>query len=202
MASSGACNRARRSSARSRMEAELRRGTTSTRGPIGRARASRSFVAAGCCWATLATAALLLPRRATHSRVQLTTDHRAMESKERSRILKAGGQIRDERVWGALAVAHPRRLPVEGHGARPHRRAGTHRARDRRRRQYLVLGSDGFFDVLSNKMIGRIACRMNSSAQKVCNALVAEARKKLSTDDTTVVVVQLGSKGGNNPSSP
>ena len=51
--------------------------------------------------------------------------------------------------------------------------------------KYLVLGSDGFFDVLSNKMIGRIACRMNSSAQKVCNALVAEARKKLSTDDTT-----------------
>ena len=46
----------------------------------------------------------MLLRSESHAQphVQLTTDHRAMESKERSRILKAGGQIKDERVWGAL----------------------------------------------------------------------------------------------------
>ena len=57
--------------------------------------------------------------------------------------------------------------------------------------RYLVLGSDGLFDVLSNKTIARIACKMNSSAQKVCNELQKELRKKPTGDDCTMIVVQL-----------
>ena len=44
--------------------------------------------------------------------------------------------------------------------------------------KYLVMGSDGLFDVLPNKSIARLVGRMNSSAQKVCNELVKEVKKR------------------------
>ncbi len=54
-----------------------------------------------------------------------------------------------------------------------------------------MLGSDGLFDVLANKQIARIACKMTSSAQKVCNELQKELRKKPTGDDCTMLVVAL-----------
>ena len=45
---------------------------------------------------------LLRAEGSSESYVQLTTDHRATESSEQKRILRAGGQITDGRVWGAL----------------------------------------------------------------------------------------------------
>ena len=60
-----------------------------------------------------------------------------------------------------------------------------------RARRYLVLGSDGLFDVLANKAIARVACKMTSSAQKVCNELQKELRKKPTGDDCTMLVVAL-----------
>ena len=58
--------------------------------------------------------------------------------------------------------------------------------------RYLVIGSDGLYDVLKNATIARIGCRMTSSAQKLCNELQKELRKKPTADDTTILVVQLG----------
>ena len=57
--------------------------------------------------------------------------------------------------------------------------------------KYLVIGSDGIFDVLPNKALGRIASKMNSSAQKVCNEIQKELKKKPTSDDTTMIVIQL-----------
>ena len=54
-----------------------------------------------------------------------------------------------------------------------------------------MVGSDGLFDVLSNKAIARVACKMSSAAQKVCNELQKELRKKPTGDDCTMLVVQL-----------
>ena len=54
-----------------------------------------------------------------------------------------------------------------------------------------MVGSDGLFDVLSNKAIARVAAKMNSSAQKVCNELQKELRKKPTGDDCTMVVVSV-----------
>ena len=53
-------------------------------------------------WTGDCRALLLRPEGHAKECVQLTTDHRATESKENSRILKAGGEIKDGRVWGAL----------------------------------------------------------------------------------------------------
>ena len=60
--------------------------------------------------------------------------------------------------------------------------------------RYLVLGSDGLFDVLQNKAIARIACKMNSNAQKVCNELQKELRKKPTGDDCTMVVLHFATQ--------
>ena len=57
--------------------------------------------------------------------------------------------------------------------------------------KYLVLGSDGLFDVLSNKTIARVVGKLSSSAQRVTNELVKELKKKPSGDDVTMLVVQL-----------
>jgi len=54
----------------------------------------------------------------------------------------------------------------------------------------MVLGSDGLFDVLPNKTISRVVGKMGSSAQKVCNELVKEVKKRLGQDDITLMVVQ------------
>ena len=58
------------------------------------------------------------------------------------------------------------------------------------RDKYLIMGSDGLFDVLTNRSIAKLAGKMNSSAQKVLNELVREIKKKPSADDVTLVVVQ------------
>ena len=122
---------------------------------------------------------------------QVTHDHRATDQQERHRILKAGGQITDGRVWGAL-------MPSRTLGDFPWKeKPGLSAEPDiveyelRDEDHYLVMGSDGLFDVLSNKMIAKIACKMTSSAQKVVNELQKELRKKPTGDDCTMLVVQM-----------
>ena len=57
--------------------------------------------------------------------------------------------------------------------------------------KYLVMGSDGVFDVLTNRTIAKITGKMNAAAPKVCNELIKELRKRPGTDDVTLLVVQL-----------
>ena len=144
--------------------------------------------------ASLGDCRALLIRREGHAEecVQMTHDHRATDSRERQRILRAGGQISDGRVWGALMPSRtfgdfPWKDRGPGLSAEPEVMEYEIGAADK----YLVLGSDGLFDVLSNKAIARICSRMNSSAQKVSNELQKELRKKPTGDDTTMLVVQL-----------
>ena len=54
-----------------------------------------------------------------------------------------------------------------------------------------MVGSDGLFDVLTNKAIAKVACKMTASAQKVSNELQKELRKKPTGDDCTMLVVAL-----------
>lgn len=120
---------------------------------------------------------------------------RATEPSEQSRILKAGGSISDGRVWGALIPSRtlgdfPWKDKGPGLSAEPDIFEMEITAEDK----YLILGSDGVFDVLSNKKIAQIVCKMSANAQKVVNELIKELRKKPGTDDVTLLVVQLHAK--------
>ena len=145
--------------------------------------------------ANLGDCRALLLRSQAHpqSMVQLTTDQRATEPAEHKRITSAGGHVVDGRVLGVLIPS--RTLgdfpwkDREGGGAissEPEVIEYAVQPEDK----YLVIGSDGLFDVLSNKMIGRIVCKMGSSAQRVCNEIVKELKKKVTNDDVTILVIQ------------
>ena len=136
---------------------------------------------------------MLLLRGENHHEMcrQMTKDHRATDAEERHRILKEGGQITDGRVWGALIPSRtlgdfPWKVKP-GLSAMPEMIEYEVTEADK----YIVMGSDGLFDVLSNKTIAKIACKMNSSAQKVCNELRKELNKKPTADDVTIIVIQL-----------
>ena len=123
--------------------------------------------------------------------VQLTTDQRATESFEHKRIKEAGGTVTDGRISGALIPSRtlgdfPWKDRGPGLSCEPEITEYEVTADDK----YLVLGSDGLFDVLSNKTIARLICRMASSAQKACNELVKELKKRPGMDDVTIVVLQ------------
>ena len=45
--------------------------------------------------------------------------------------------------------------------------------------------------MLANKTLARLVGKMGSNAQKVCNELVKELKKKPGQDDVTLMVVQL-----------
>jgi len=126
---------------------------------------------------------------------QLSTDQRATESSEQKRILRCGGQISDGRLWGAL-------IPSRTLGDFPWKDKGP---KDTPALssvpqiieyeitpddKYLVIGSDGLWDVISNKVLAKLIGRSCSPAQKACNEIVHELKKKHSGDDTTIIVVQ------------
>jgi len=56
--------------------------------------------------------------------------------------------------------------------------------------RFLVLGSDGLFDVLTPKKVGKI-CAAAKHPQKAANDLMREVTRKGGTDDTTVIVASL-----------
>ena len=155
---------------------------------VGLLRGNRLLVA----WVGDCRAVLIRSEASAESCVALSRDHRATDSQERSRILKAGGEISDGRVWGALMPSRtlgdfPWKDKGPGLSAVPEIAEVEITAEDK----YLVIGSDGIFDVLPNKALGRIASKMNSSAQKVCNEIQKELKKKPTSDDTTMIVIQL-----------
>ena len=48
------------------------------------------------------------------------------------------------------------------------------------------MGSDGVFDVLTNRTIAKITGKMNAAAPKVCNELIKELRKRPGTDEKLI----------------
>ena len=57
--------------------------------------------------------------------------------------------------------------------------------------RYLVIASDGLFDVISNEALGKMLLKTTKSAAKIAQDLVAEAYKKDRSDDITVIVLKL-----------
>jgi serine/threonine protein phosphatase PrpC len=61
----------------------------------------------------------------------------------------------------------------------------------RRCDRYLVLGSDGLYDVLKPKTVATICARGKHNAQRAAHDLMKAVTSKGCTDDTTIIVVTL-----------
>lgn len=94
------------------------------------------------------TRAVLMSGPATYER--LSYDHRATDKAEVERVKRDGGIVMEDRVAGSLAVTRAfgdHSLKRDGVTAKPHIKRHVLRPTDK----FLVMGSDGIWDVLDDE---------------------------------------------------
>lgn len=150
--------------------------------------------------------AILLPSDQNHV-LQITVDHKASNAHEKARILSAGGFVRNNRVWGLLAVSRalgdfqlkktPNVVIAEPDTFELMRPANN--------QSLLVMGSDGIWDVLRNddvvatalsklSNLGKESDKPLSLGQRCERAavnIVKNAVRRGSRDDCTALVIVL-----------
>lgn len=136
---------------------------------------------------------IVLVRRGGEA-VPLTTDHKPDSPRERARIeATPGGFVRHLGVWrtqGILAMSRA----VGDYALRPQVVCDPDVSRrdiDLDRDRFLVLASDGLFDVMSNEELGRQVDSWKGELRELPDHLVQEALRRGSTDNVTVLVVPL-----------
>eukprot|EP01016_Furgasonia_blochmanni_P036097 TRINITY_DN4073_c0_g3_i3.p1 TRINITY_DN4073_c0_g3~~TRINITY_DN4073_c0_g3_i3.p1 ORF type:complete len:335 (-),score=28.76 TRINITY_DN4073_c0_g3_i3:164-1168(-) len=120
---------------------------------------------------------------------RLTKDHKAKEPEEQKRVREAGGQIMDGRLGGTLAITRAFgdfSLKNFGLSCKP----DVLRLEVDPSARYLILATDGLWDVIDDKDISRSAFKLVST-RHIAHALVDLALKKGSHDNTTVIVIAL-----------
>ena len=126
--------------------------------------------------------------------IAMSYDHKPGRKDEKSRIEALGGRIFHFGVWrveGILAVSR-------AIGDRMLKRFVTsdpefeQRTIDAERDAYIVLATDGVWDVISNRDCGRLICRQ-PDAQTAAEVLLTEAIRRGSADNLCCVVVDLRS---------
>ena len=126
--------------------------------------------------------------------VSLSVDHKPNHPKEKERITRLGGTIMLWGVWrveGVLAVSRAigdRMLKAYVSGDPEFMQVDVSPEDD-----YLVVASDGLWDVISNSELGKIlhGNGRRLDAQQASDLLAAEALAKGSQDNVCVVVVDL-----------
>lgn len=124
----------------------------------------------------------------------LSVDHKPSNDKERDRILKAGGKIMHLGVWrveGVLALSR-------AFGDR-HLKKYVHAIPDIEERsisendEFLILASDGIWDVLSNQDAVDIVLKTNyrNDARASAQTIVEVAYRRGSQDNMTCIVINL-----------
>ncbi|XP_015928660.2 integrin-linked kinase-associated serine/threonine phosphatase 2C isoform X1 [Parasteatoda tepidariorum] len=134
-----------------------------------------------------------------HVCVPLSTDHSPTDYKERMRIQKAGGSVRDGRVMGVIEVSR-------SIGDGQYKALGLCSVPDVKRCQltdddlFILLACDGLWKVFSSEEVINIvlSCKKERSENKneicyesACNKLVNEAIRKYSGDNVTVVILSV-----------
>eukprot|EP00798_Chlamydomonas_sp_ICE-L_P008233 gene8233-1499_t len=146
--------------------------------------------------------------------IQLTDDHKPEREDEAERVEKAGGQVlfwNGHRVMGVLAMSRA----IGDHGLRPYVIAEPEISVLQRTEddEFMLLASDGLWDVMSNQEATHLAKRCITRAREKgasCKAAVRVAASVLtsaaidrgSKDNVTVVIVDLKSnKSGSAPAA-
>jgi serine/threonine protein phosphatase PrpC len=126
--------------------------------------------------------------------VQLSEDHRVGNAKEVERVHELGGFVKNKRAMGRLECFRTigdADVDSKIVTAEPEVVSGTLEEED----EFLLLGCDGLFDVLSNEEISRYVFEQSQQglgAREIAQRLVDHAiHDKGSRDNVTLVLVLL-----------
>jgi protein phosphatase 1L len=128
--------------------------------------------------------------------IAMSEDHKPNRESERRRITQAGGSVVFMGCWrvnGVLATSR-------GFGDRELKKVVSAEPEIRHRTlmegdDYLVLASDGIWDVLSNQIVAEIVARAGG-CRAAATAVTEEALRRGSMDNVTAVVISLRSLWG------
>jgi serine/threonine protein phosphatase PrpC len=128
--------------------------------------------------------------------IAMSEDHKPNRESERRRITQAGGTVVFMGCWrvnGVLATSR-------GFGDRELKKVVSAEPEIRHRTltegdDYLVLASDGIWDVLSNQIVAEIVARAGG-CRAAATAVTEEALRRGSMDNVTAVVISLRSLWG------
>lgn len=119
----------------------------------------------------------------------ISVDHKCTNADEIKRIQKAGGTIDEDRLNGILAVSRcigDFDLKNQGLTSEPY----IYKKHIEKNDKYLVLASDGVWDVLKPKDIKEI-CEENIDPELISEEIILEAKEFGSEDNISVIVVEL-----------
>ena len=128
--------------------------------------------------------------------IPLSIDHKPNRKDERERIEALGGSVSLWGVWrveGCLAVSRAigDRMLKDYVSAEPEILERTITKDD----AFIIIATDGLWDVLSNQTVAQISCtvakRSERGVQEVAEALAQDAYAKGSTDNISVIVIDL-----------
>ncbi|KAI6221369.1 PPM-type phosphatase domain-containing protein [Aphelenchoides fujianensis] len=132
--------------------------------------------------------------------VFFTIDHKPCHEQERTRILKAGGTVMNQRVNGSLTVSRAlgdyafKSMPGLAPSDQPVSPEPDVYILDRNPKedQFLVLATDGIYNVISNKDLChliRSRLTVTDDLQKACNQILDLCLARGSRDNMTMILV-------------
>ena len=127
--------------------------------------------------------------------IRLSYDHRMSDEKEKERILEAGVEVEENRIGGELMLT---------------RIFGDYEFKDKKNKnglicepflskikidlnivdQFLILASDGIWDLVTEKEIQQMI-KKNNNSEKLCARIIKKAIDKESWDNMSVFVIRL-----------
>lgn len=120
----------------------------------------------------------------------LTVDHKLSNDSEKERILSAGGVIKKDRVNGSLVLSRSigdHFLSSHGVISEPSTNVELVNNKDGK---YLVLASDGVWDVISDTILLEIILKY-VDCQEICNNLVSKSKDLGSADNISCISIKL-----------
>lgn len=136
------------------------------------------------------TRAVLLSGASNFER--LSYDHKSTDRAEIERVKRDGGIIMDDRVGGALAITRAfgdHALKRDGVIAKPYIKKHMLRPSDR----YLVIASDGVWDVLEDQDMVKLCCRDDLTTKEIAQNIIKAAIEVGSTDNCSCIVLRFNS---------
>jgi serine/threonine protein phosphatase PrpC len=125
--------------------------------------------------------------------IQLTEDHNCKNEKEVEFLRSKGAVIFMQRIYGSLSLTRSfgdMEFKQYGVNAVPYI---TKINADKNNVKYIVIASDGIWDVVNDKDLFKISKGLkNGSSEEFCNTLVKYAMEKGSNDNISCIIIRFG----------